>query len=231
MAVSIAQTVARGDLRSRIVADTKDETGDLLRALAEMNERLTETASRVRESSGVLDGATQELATGNTDLSQRTEEQATSLQETAASMEHAYFDGPSERRECAAGSSLASSASDVAKKGSVVVSRVVETMNGISDSSSKIAEITGMIEGIAFQTNILSFNVAVEAARAGEQGRGFAVVASECRCRPAPDSLFPLPHARACTSLHHDLADESMRSIRSISNGIRSLAFMPSGSR
>ncbi|SPB13330.1 chemotaxis protein [Caballeronia novacaledonica] len=180
-AVGIAQTVARGDLTSRIVADAKDETGDLLRALATMNARLTETVGRVRESSGAVGGAAKELASGNTDLSQRTEEQAASLQETAASMEELTSTVRQNAENAQQASSLASNASDIAKKGSDVVGRVVETMNGISDSSDKIAEITGIIEGIAFQTNILALNAAVEAARAGEQGRGFAVVASEVR--------------------------------------------------
>ncbi|MDR5882850.1 methyl-accepting chemotaxis protein [Caballeronia sp. LZ032] len=180
-AVDIAQTVARGDLTSRIVADAKDETGDLLRALAEMNARLTETVSRVRESSGAVGGAAKELATGNTDLSQRTEEQAASLQETAASMEQLTSTVRQNADNAQQASSLASNASQIARKGSDVVGRVVATMNGISDSSDKIAEITGIIEGIAFQTNILALNAAVEAARAGEQGRGFAVVASEVR--------------------------------------------------
>lgn len=180
-AVGIAQTVARGDLTSHIVAETADETGDLLRALATMNTRLTETVSRVRESSGAVGGAAKELATGNTDLSQRTEEQAASLQETAASMEELTSTVRQNAENAQQASTLASNASDIAKKGSDVVGRVVETMNGISDSSGKIAEITGIIEGIAFQTNILALNAAVEAARAGEQGRGFAVVASEVR--------------------------------------------------
>ncbi|WP_250515210.1 methyl-accepting chemotaxis protein [Caballeronia sp. INDeC2] len=180
-AVGIAQTVARGDLTSRIVAQTKDETGDLLRALAAMNARLTETVGRVRESSGAVGGAAKELATGNTDLSQRTEEQAASLQETAASMEELTSTVRQNAENAQQASSLASNASDIAKKGSDVVGRVVDTMNGISSSSDKIAEITGIIEGIAFQTNILALNAAVEAARAGEQGRGFAVVASEVR--------------------------------------------------
>ncbi|MDR5775484.1 MULTISPECIES: methyl-accepting chemotaxis protein [unclassified Caballeronia] len=180
-AVEIAQTVARGDLRSTIIADSKDETGDLLRALAEMNERLTETVSRVRDSSGAVGGAAKELATGNTDLSQRTEEQAASLQETAASMEQLTSTVRQNADNAHQASSLASNASNVARKGSDVVGRVVDTMHGISNSSSKIAEITGIIEGIAFQTNILALNAAVEAARAGEQGRGFAVVASEVR--------------------------------------------------
>ncbi|SAK91098.1 chemotaxis protein [Caballeronia fortuita] len=180
-AVGIAQTVARGDLTSRIVAQAKDETGDLLRALATMNTRLTDIVSRVRESSGAVGGAAKELATGNIDLSQRTEEQAASLQETAASMEELTSTVRQNAENAQQASSLASNASDIAKKGSDVVGRVVETMNGISDSSDKIADITGIIEGIAFQTNILALNAAVEAARAGEQGRGFAVVASEVR--------------------------------------------------
>ncbi|SAL10875.1 chemotaxis protein [Caballeronia turbans] len=180
-AVGIAQTVARGDLTSHIVADAKDETGDLLRALATMNARLTETVGRVREGSGAVGGAAKELATGNTDLSQRTEEQAASLQETAASMEELTSTVRQNAANAQQASSLASNASDIARKGSDVVGRVVATMNGISDSSDKIAEITGIIEGIAFQTNILALNAAVEAARAGEQGRGFAVVASEVR--------------------------------------------------
>ncbi|SAK65806.1 chemotaxis protein [Caballeronia hypogeia] len=180
-AVGIAQTVARGDLTSRIEARTKDETGDLLRALAAMNARLTETVGRVRESSGAVGGAARELATGNTDLSQRTEEQAASLQETAASMEELTSTVRQNAENAQQASTLASNASEIARKGSDVVGRVVDTMNGISDSSGKIAEITGIIEGIAFQTNILALNAAVEAARAGEQGRGFAVVASEVR--------------------------------------------------
>ena len=180
-AVDIARTVARGDLRSRIVADTKDETGDLLRALSDMNDRLTETVSRVRESSGAIGGAAKEIATGNTDLSQRTEQQAASLEETAASMEELTSTVKQNTDNAQQASTLAANASDVAKKGSVVVGRVVDTMQGISESSAKIADITGIIEGIAFQTNILALNAAVEAARAGEQGRGFAVVASEVR--------------------------------------------------
>jgi methyl-accepting chemotaxis protein-1 (serine sensor receptor) len=181
VAVDIAQTVARGDLRSRIDARRKDETGDLLRALAEMNARLTETVGRVRESSGAVGGAAKELASGNTNLSQRTEEQAASLEQTAASMEELTSTVRQNAENAQQASALASNASEVARKGSDVVDRVVSTMQGISASSTKIAEITGMIEGIAFQTNILALNAAVEAARAGEQGRGFAVVASEVR--------------------------------------------------
>jgi methyl-accepting chemotaxis protein-1 (serine sensor receptor) len=180
-AVDVASTVARGDLRSRIVVTQKDETGQLLGALADMNARLIETVSRVRESSGSIANASTEIATGNTDLSQRTEQQAASLEETAASMEELTSTVKQNTENAQQASVLASNASDVAQRGSKVVSQVVDTMHGISASSTKIAEITGMIEGIAFQTNILALNAAVEAARAGEQGRGFAVVASEVR--------------------------------------------------
>ena len=173
--------MARGDLRSRIVVTQNDETGQLLGALADMNARLIETVSRVRESSGSIASASCEIATGNTDLSQRTEEQAASLEETAASMEELTSTVKQNTENAQQASALATSASDVAQRGNKVVGQVVDTMHGISGSSAKIAEITGIIEGIAFQTNILALNAAVEAARAGEQGRGFAVVASEVR--------------------------------------------------
>jgi methyl-accepting chemotaxis protein len=180
-AVDVASTVARGDLRSRIVVTQTDETGILLSALADMNTRLIETVGRVRESSRSIASASKEIAVGNIDLSQRTEEQAASLEETAASMEELTSTVKQNTENAQQASALASNASNVAQRGSQVVGQVVSTMHGISQSSAKIADITGMIEGIAFQTNILALNAAVEAARAGEQGRGFAVVASEVR--------------------------------------------------
>ncbi|MDK3022202.1 methyl-accepting chemotaxis protein [Cupriavidus taiwanensis] len=180
-AVEVAGTVASGDLGARIEVDRHDETGRLLAALRDMNERLTATVTRVRAGSGNIAISTSEIARGNADLSSRTEEQAASLEQTAASMEELTETVRQNTENARQASQLARSAADVAHRGSTTVQRVVGTMQDISASSSKIAEITGIIEGIAFQTNILALNAAVEAARAGEQGRGFAVVASEVR--------------------------------------------------
>ncbi|MGI4858553.1 MAG: methyl-accepting chemotaxis protein [Janthinobacterium lividum] len=180
-AVAVARTVARGDLRSRIVVDRDDETGELLRALRDMNTCLIDTVGRVRESSTSIGGAAREIASGNMDLSQRTDEQAAALEETAASMAQLTAAVKQNTENAKQASTLAARASGVAREGGDVVGRVMNTMQGISESSDQIAEITGIIEGIAFQTNILALNAAVEAARAGEQGRGFAVVAGEVR--------------------------------------------------
>ncbi|MBY4868232.1 HAMP domain-containing protein [Burkholderia sp. Bp9017] len=180
-AVDVARTVADGDLGSRISVSGNDETRDLLEALHTMNARLIGIVGHVRDSSNSIAHAVSEIASGNLDLSQRTEEQAASLQETAATMEEFTSTVRLNAENAQQASSLAANASDVAQRGSAVVGRVVDTMTEIGHSSSKIADITGIIEGIAFQTNILALNAAVEAARAGEQGRGFAVVASEVR--------------------------------------------------
>ncbi|HIH2749605.1 methyl-accepting chemotaxis protein [Burkholderia aenigmatica] len=180
-AVDVARTVANGDLGSRIDVSGNDETRDLLDALRTMNERLIGIVGRVRDSSNSIAHAVSEIASGNLDLSQRTEEQAASLQETAATMEEFTSTVRLNAENAQQASALAANASDVAHRGSSVVGRVVDTMTEIGHRSSKIADITGIIEGIAFQTNILALNAAVEAARAGEQGRGFAVVASEVR--------------------------------------------------
>jgi methyl-accepting chemotaxis protein-1 (serine sensor receptor) len=175
-AVDVAQTVG-----SRIEVRGKDETSHLLSALRDMNGRLTEIVDKVRDSSGSIAGAARQIAAGNIDLSQRTEAQASSLQQTAASMEELTSTVKQNADNAQQATTLAANASEVAHKGSTVVGQVVSTMQDISERSSKIADITGIIEGIAFQTNILALNAAVEAARAGEQGRGFAVVASEVR--------------------------------------------------
>ncbi|OXH90718.1 methyl-accepting chemotaxis protein, partial [Burkholderia multivorans] len=160
VAVDVARTVAQGDLGSRIAVTGNDETRDLLDALRTMNARLIDIVGRVRDSSNSIAHAVGEIAAGNLDLSQRTEEQAASLQETAATMEEFTSTVRLNAENAQQASALAANASDVAQRGSAVVGRVVETMTEIGDSSSKIADITGIIEGIAFQTNILALNAA-----------------------------------------------------------------------
>jgi methyl-accepting chemotaxis protein len=180
-AVQIARTVASGDLGSHIEAHTKDESGQLLQALGEMNNSLVHIVQQVRSGADAMATATSQIAAGNMDLSSRTEEQASALEETAASMEEIASTVKQNFESGRHANQLAESASQVAVKGGAVVSQVVHTMEAINVSSRKIADIIGEIDGIAFQTNILALNAAVEAARAGEQGRGFAVVASEVR--------------------------------------------------
>jgi methyl-accepting chemotaxis protein len=180
-AVELAETVARGDLRARIEVTSRDETGQLLAALKRMNEALVCTVSTVRGNAESVATASSQIAEGNADLSQRTEEQAANLQQTAASMEQLTATVRQNADTARTANQLATTASSVAGRGGEVVGRVVATMQDISASSKKIADIIGTIDGIAFQTNILALNAAVEAARAGEQGRGFAVVASEVR--------------------------------------------------
>ena len=180
-AVQLAQAVAAGDLTTRIDVKTTEETGQLLTALKTMSEGLIGIVGNVRQSSDSIATGSAQIATGNADLSQRTEEQASNLQQTAASMEQLTATVKQNADTAQQASRLAISASDAATKGGQVVSQVVGTMEQITASSKKISDIIGVIDGIAFQTNILALNAAVEAARAGEQGRGFAVVASEVR--------------------------------------------------
>jgi methyl-accepting chemotaxis protein len=180
-AVTIAQTVAAGDLSSKIEVTSSDETGQLLKALKAMNDSLARIVGNVRQSSDSIATGSAQIASGNADLSQRTEEQASNLQQTAASMEELTSTIKQNSDTARQANQLASSASQAATQGGVVVGQVVDTMQAITTSSKKISEIIGVIDGIAFQTNILALNAAVEAARAGEQGRGFAVVAAEVR--------------------------------------------------
>jgi methyl-accepting chemotaxis protein len=180
-AVQLATAVAQGDLTSRIEAHGKDETAQLLRALAGMQASLGQVVGNVRANSESVATASAQIAQGNHDLSQRTEEQASALQQTAATMEELGTTTRNNADSAKQANQLAQGASAVAAQGGAVVGQVVTTMQGISDSSRKIGDIIGVIDGIAFQTNILALNAAVEAARAGEQGRGFAVVAAEVR--------------------------------------------------
>ena len=175
------RAITAGDLSRAVPVTSHDEMGQILEGLAQMRDALRETVRSVRDGSESIAQATQQIAAGNLDLSARTEEQAASLQETAAGMEELTGTVRQNADNADHGSQVAADATTVANRGSDVFTRVVGTMGEISDSSSKIADIIGMIEGIAFQTNILALNAAVEAARAGEQGRGFAVVAGEVR--------------------------------------------------
>ena len=180
-AVHIARTVASGNLSTVFEAHTQDECGQLLQALQDMNDSLVGIVMEVRGGADAMATATREIAAGNLDLSSRTEEQASALEQTAASMEELASTVKQNYETGKHANELAESASQVATQGGAVVAQVVQTMESINTSSKKIADIIGVIDGIAFQTNILALNAAVEAARAGEQGRGFAVVASEVR--------------------------------------------------
>jgi len=180
-AVNVAQTVARGDLTSRIEAQGSNETGALMGALRDMNANLVDIVSQVRVGTGTIAEAADQISAGNLELSSRTEQQASSLEETASSMEELTSTVRQNADNAREANALAQTASQVAGRGGETVGRVVQTMDAITESSKKIVDIIGVIDGIAFQTNILALNAAVEAARAGEQGRGFAVVASEVR--------------------------------------------------
>jgi len=180
-AMDVAHRVADGDLKGQATKHADNEFGELLRALDKMRDNLAAIVTEVRGGSDTISSASAQIAAGNMDLSDRTGEQAASLEETASSMEELTSTVRQNADNARQANQLAVSASSIATKGGEVVEQVVETMGSINESSNKIVDIIAVIDGIAFQTNILALNAAVEAARAGEQGRGFAVVASEVR--------------------------------------------------
>lgn len=180
-ALEAAQRIARGDLSVPVPVAGRDETGKLLRAVAEMQLSLAQTVSTVRSNAESVATASLQIAQGNTDLSQRTEEQASALEQTAATMSQLSVTVRNNADNARQAAQLAVSVRDVARRGNDVTTDITGTMKSIGESSARIADITSVIDSIAFQTNILALNAAVEAARAGEQGRGFAVVAGEVR--------------------------------------------------
>ncbi|HEY1998926.1 methyl-accepting chemotaxis protein [Paraburkholderia sp.] len=207
-AVNVAQRIAEGQLENQLSIHSNDEFGHLLGALKQMDSNLAEIVRGIKGSSESIMVASSQIAAGNMDLSSRTEEQAASLEETAASMEQLTATVKQNSENARQATTLAGNASHVADKGNTMVERMLVTMGDITASSTKIADITSLIEGIAFQTNILALNAAVEAARAGEQGRGFAVVAGEVR------SL-----AQRSSSAAKEIKDLIQSSVETIHNG------------
>jgi len=229
-AVRVAEALARGDLSQRIEARSEDEIGMLMRALATANQQLALLVRGIQESAATVHGGAQEISRGNGQLSARTESQASSLEETASSMEELTATVRQNADNAGQANRLVQGASTVAQRGGEVVGQVVSTMEQISQSSRRIAEITGIINGIAFQTNILALNAAVEAARAGDQGRGFAVVASEVRglaqrsAEAAKEIKALIEEATAKVSAGSTLAAEAGKTMAEVVASVREVA-------
>ena len=224
--LALAQRIASGDLSAKIQADGNDELGKLKAAMATMNDRLHQMISDVRDSVSRVSGSAAQIASGNSDLASRTEQQSAAVVETAASMEQLTSTVKNNTDNARHASQIASDASKNAHKGGEVVQNVVKTMDDIAASSKKIADITAVINGIAFQTNILALNAAVEAARAGEQGRGFAVVAGEVRAlsqrssQAAKDIAALISESVERTGVGSALVAEAGKTMESIVNSV-----------
>jgi methyl-accepting chemotaxis protein len=207
-ASAFAEAVAVGDLTGKIAASSQDEIGVLMRSLGNMSAGLAKIVSDVRSGTDLISTSSREIASGNQDLSSRTEAQATSLQQTAATMTSLTDTVSRNAADASSATSLAIEASAIASRGGAIVNDVVHTMGEINQASGRIVEIITVIDSIAFQTNILALNAAVEAARAGEQGRGFAVVAAEVR-----------QLAQRCTSAAHEIKQLIQASVTKIDTG------------
>ncbi len=229
-AVTVAKRVAAGKLGAQVDVSGKDETTELLHALREMDQSLSRIVSEVRAGTEEIGTASSEISDGNADLSSRTESQASALEETASAMEQLTSTVKQNADNATQANQLVKSASDSAVKGGEVVSRVVETMSSIKESSRKIVDIISVIDGIAFQTNILALNAAVEAARAGEQGRGFAVVASEVRnlaqrsAQAAKEIKALIGDSVSKVEIGNSLVDDAGRQMEDIVAAVRHVA-------
>lgn len=214
-ALKVAQGIAGGDLTAAIDVNRTDELGQLIRAVRQVNSNLHCIVGDIRENFSSMQSATRDIAVGNTDLSARTDSQAAALEETAASMEQLAATVQKNAEHTHQGTDVADGAMSTAKKGGDIMTRVVSTINDISESSAKISDIVGIINGIASQTNLLALNAAVEAARAGDAGRGFAVVAMEVKALAAQTAKATEEIAEQIGSIQ-DLTAQTVAAIRSI---------------